>query len=276
MAFLTEEPPNNASATPVAAGISRLVANNPGPMTYHGTNTYIVAAGAGCIVIDPGPSLAEHVDAILHATQGRVDRIVLTHRHLDHAGAAPELKAATGASLLAYPSAQPNSLQIDEELRQGDQVGEFEVFHTPGHAADHICLVRKADGVIFSGDHVMTWCSTMISAPNGNMMQYMDSLRLLLDLPLTALLPGHGPPMPDPIPYINDLIRRRTGRERSIKRLLQEGSLETKEIVERLYPNRNAAPAHAVERNLLSHLEKLSADGQVCKTMDGKWAVAQP
>src|SRR5262249_28918630 len=155
LAFLTEPEPPRGTALPIAPGIARIVAPNPGPMTYHGTNTYLIEGADGTTVMDPGPDDAGHVNAILGATRGRVGAILLSHTHRDHAGAVRALRAASGAQVQAFHSGADPSFAPDIPLADGDAACGWTVLHTPGHAADHLCFAR--DGVLFSADHVMSW-----------------------------------------------------------------------------------------------------------------------
>ena len=172
MNHLTEPEPPRGAAIEVGPGIRRIVAGNPGPMTYHGTNTYLVEEADGLAVIDPGPADAAHLEAVLAAAEGRIARILLTHSHTDHIGNLAGLRRATGAPVVAFgPEAAPDLLP-----GHGEPIGGLSVLHTPGHAPDHLCFAR-ADGVLFTGDHVMGWSSTMVPPPpRGDMAAYLDSL----------------------------------------------------------------------------------------------------
>ena len=265
-AFLTEPAPPYGEAVPVAPGVRRVVAPNPGPMTYHGTNTYLIDGAEGTTVLDPGPEDAGHTASVLRAAN-RVARILLTHTHPDHVGGLPALRAATGAPVAAW-HAPAAALDLDVLLHDGTVVAGLSALHTPGHAADHLCFARP-DGVLFSGDHVMSWSSTVVIPPNGTMADYMRSLDRLLARPAdTLFLPGHGPPLPDPLPFVRALREHRLGREASILAALEAGPATTAAITARVY---DVAPPllRAAERNVLAHLVKLEGDGRAARDGDG-------
>jgi glyoxylase-like metal-dependent hydrolase (beta-lactamase superfamily II) len=176
MAFLTEPDPERGVALPVVPGISRIVANNPSLMTYHGTNTYLIEADDAFVVLDPGPNDDGHLENILAATQGRVSAILLSHTHSDHLGTTAALKAHTGATTYAFQLSADPAFFPDVLLRDGDTVAGMTAIHTPGHASDHLCFARP-DGIVFSADHVMSWSSSIVSPPGGDMAAYVASLR---------------------------------------------------------------------------------------------------
>ena len=198
MAFLSEAVPDYGVAVTVARGLRRLVAPNPGPMTYHGTNTWLLEDADGLSVIDPGPDDAGHVAAILAACGGAVARIVLTHTHPDHVGAAAALKAATGAQVYGWGKPWLKGFTPDIAVADGDRVGALTAVYTPGHASDHLCFAWGA-GALFSGDHVMSWNTSIVSPPDGDMAAYMDGLRLLLARDDLVYYCGHGAVLPEPV-----------------------------------------------------------------------------
>ncbi|HEY0418224.1 MAG TPA: MBL fold metallo-hydrolase, partial [Acetobacteraceae bacterium] len=167
MPFLTEPEPARGEKLQVLPGIWRIVAANSGPMTYHGTNTWIIEGQGGFTVLDPGPDSAEHVRHILAATGGRVPRILLSHTHADHLGATAALQAATGATVFGFHRPQDPDFAPDVALRDGDVVAGWTAIHTPGHASDHLCFAGP-DGMLFSADHVMSWSSSVVSPPHGD------------------------------------------------------------------------------------------------------------
>src|SRR3712207_5293845 len=213
MAFLTEPNPKRGAALPVVPGISRIVANNPSLMTYHGTNTYLIEAEDGFVVVDPGPDDDGHLKDILTATQGRISAILLSHTHSDHLGATAALKARTGAPTYASHLSADDAFSPDVLLRDGDTVVGMTTLHTPGHASDHLCFARS-DGLVFSADHVMSWSSSIVSPPGGDMAAYIASLRLMLSRNDSLYLPGHGPPLPNPKPYVEELLNHRSEERR--------------------------------------------------------------
>lgn len=271
MAFLTEPAPARGQVLPVLPGITRLVAGNPGPMTYNGTNTYLIEGEDGFSVLDPGPDQAEHVGHIIHATGGRVARIILSHTHADHLGAVPALKAATGAPVWSFLRSQDASHVPDVPMSDGDVVAGWTAIHTPGHASDHLCFAR--DGVVFTADHIMSWSTSIVSPPHGNMADYFASLRLLLKRPDTMYLPGHGPPIPDPHPFARALLSHRSLRESAIATALSGGPKTTMGLVETLYTTIAPHLRPAAQRNVIAHLEKLRDEGRAIE--DGEvWRAA--
>lgn len=262
MAFLTEPEPERGVALPVVPGISRIVANNPSLMTYHGTNTYLIEVDDGFVVLDPGPDDDGHLKDILTATQGQVSAILLSHTHSDHLGATAALKAHTGATTYAFHLSADPAFFPDVLLRDGDMVAGMTAIHTPGHASDHLCFARP-DRIVFSADHVMSWSSSIVSPPGGDMAAYVASLRLMLARDDQLFLPGHGPPLPNPRPYVEDLLSHRVKREEAILRTLGTGPLTTWDLVDRLYSKTHPWLRRAAERNVVAHLLKLQAEGLV-------------
>src|SRR5919112_6198856 len=269
MAFLTEPAPERGVALPVVPGISRIVANNPSLMTYHGTNTYLIEADNGFVVLDPGPDDAGHLKDILIATQGQVSSILVSHTHSDHLGATAGLKARTGATTYAFHLSADPAFSPDILLRDGDTVAGMTAIHTPGHASDHLCFARP-DGLVFSADHVMSWSSSIVSPPGGDMAAYVASLRLMLLRDDHLYLPGHGPPLPNPRPYVKELLTRRLEREKAILHVLRDGPATTWDLVDRLYLKAHPRLRRAAERNVAAHLHKLHTEGLVRQEGD-RW-----
>jgi hydroxyacylglutathione hydrolase len=277
IAFITEPVPPYGAAQTVHPLIRRVVARNPGPFTYHGTNTWILGAGR-IAVIDPGPDDPTHRRALLDALKGEtVTHILATHSHLDHAPGAAPLAAATGAPVLGWghPQAErtvgiatghPPFLP-DETLTDGDTVeGEgwrLAVLHTPGHASDHLCYALESEGVLFSGDHVMPWSTSMVAPPDGDMAAYMASLRRLLERPEHTLLAGHGPPITEPRPYLAALLRHREAREAGILEALAAGAASVEAIVAALYPDLAQPLRPAAAKTVRAHLLKLRAENRL-------------
>ena len=266
MQFLTEPEPVRGVLLPASQGISRIVAPNPGPMTCHGTNTYLIAQDDGTnIVLDPGPDDAAHLAAVLDAA-GRISAIFVSHIHHDHIGALPALRAATGAPVHAMsPSVSPDHLWQD-----GDKVAGFTVIHTPGHASDHVCLARE-DGVVFSADHIMGWSTTLVSAPDGDMAAYFTSLERMLTRNDSLYLPGHGPSITDPKTHTTALLTHRQEREAAVLTILTERPSAIARFVNSLYAGLPERLHLAAARSIEAHLLKLHAEGRVVLT-DGVWA----
>lgn len=259
MAFLSEPTPVYGVAETVAPGISRMVARNPGPMTYHGTNSWIVAEPEGLTIIDPGPDLPDHIAAL--AALGPVARILLTHTHPDHVDGAPALQRATGAPTFGFATPWHRSFRPDHAVAEGSRVGSLTALHTPGHASDHLCFTRDG-GILFSGDHVMGWNTSIVSPPDGDMAAYMAGLRRLLARPDRLYLCGHGPALPDPQPLVRGMLMHRVGREAAIAARLAGAPASPAELVDALYAGLEAKLKPAAERTVLAHLMKLQAEGR--------------
>jgi glyoxylase-like metal-dependent hydrolase (beta-lactamase superfamily II) len=277
MAFLTEPEPTRAAAMPVVPGVRRIVAANPGPMTYHGTNTYLIDTQDGLAVLDPGPDRAEHVRHILDAVGAeKVALIMLSHTHHDHLGAVPALKQATGAPVAGFHKSAEASFAADIKLGHGDLVAGMTALHTPGHCSDHLCFATVIDGTatLFSADHVMSWSSSIVSPPDGDMADYFKSLHLLLGRQDALYLPGHGPPLPAPHDLVRNLLAHRQARETAILEALgADGAADVVTLRERLYSQTDERLRRAAERNVLAHLLKLKAEGKVRQAGD-VWATA--
>lgn len=272
MSFLVEPEPRRGVAHAVAPGIRRVVAANPGQMTYWGTNTYLIDAAGGVLVLDPGPNDAAHVAAVLAAAQAPVVGILQSHTHHDHLGATAALREATGAPTYGWHvPAEPGFLP-DRPLHDLDHVGDWQAIHTPGHASDHLCFAGP-DGILFSADHVMGWSSSVVPPPDGNMAAYFRSLERLLDRSESVYLPGHGPPLPTPHPFVQDLLRHRQTREAQILATLGSAPQTTHALMERLYSKVDETLKRAAERNVVAHLQKLAGEGRAVEQGEG-WTAA--
>ncbi len=277
MPFLTEPEPQRGAVLPVMPGITRIVAANPGPMTYHGTNTYLIDTPDGIAVLDPGPeSHPEHVEAILRATGPNVALILVSHTHHDHIGAVPALQEATGAPTVGFRESGDDTFSADIKLSDGDKIAGLTAIHTPGHASDHLCFALPASdatAVLFSADHVMSWSTSVVSPPGGDMADYFVSLRLLLDRSDDAFLPGHGPLLPEPRKLVREMLTHRMMREQAIQRKLSQEPAGTFVLMDALYSRVHPRLRRAAERNVLAHLLKLESEGKVRR--DGEtWRVA--
>lgn len=252
--------------------VRRLTAPNPGMMTGPGTNTYLVGDDDGCIVIDPGPALPEHIARLAAAVRGSLQAIVCTHSHPDHSPAAPRLREAIGRDvpilgLASRPTARANSHFVpDRELEDGERmpVGDstLRVLHTPGHAANHLCLVLEEDRLLFSGDHVLNGSTTVVDPPDGDMKQYLGSLERLAALPVDFILPAHGHVLGAAVPAMRKLIAHRLAREAKVAAaLVAAGRATLDDLVLTAYDDVTPSRYPVAKRSLLAHLHKLESDG---------------
>ena len=268
----------------VAPGVRAVVANNPGPFTFKGTMSYILGRGKVAIV-DPGPDDDAHVGALLDAVRGEtVTHIFVTHTHRDHSPAVPKIKAATGAEVLAegpHRAARPVHIgdtrrldasgdmefRPDAALKDGDTVtGDgwtVEAVTTPGHCANHMAFAYKEGDLLFAGDHVMAWSTTIVAPPDGAMSDYMASLEKLARRREPIYLPGHGAPVRDAPRYVQFLIRHRQGREASILHRLGKGAADVPTIVKAVYIGLDPRLVGAAALSTLAHLEDLVMRGIV-------------
>ena len=274
MSFLTEPEPPRGTALPVLPGIRRIVANNPSVMTYWGTNTYLIDSPGGVTVLDPGPDDPTHVAAIIAQAGAPITAILLSHTHHDHLGATAALRAATGAPVSAWADPAAPTFKPDIPLHDGDQTGDWTAIFTPGHAADHICFAGP-NGILFSADHVMAWSSSVVGPPGGNMRQYFASLRALLARNDQVYLPGHGPTLINPKPFVRALLLHREMRERAILNALTDAPQQTMALMERLYSKLDPMLKRAAERNVTAHLLKLAEETKAQNTGTGWIRTAQ-
>ncbi|MEA2737574.1 MAG: hypothetical protein QOH05_881 [Acetobacteraceae bacterium] len=269
MPFLTEPEPERGANLPLLPGISRIVANNPGPMTYFGTNTYLIHTADGLAVLDPGPEdHPEHVEAILRHTGGQVALILVSHTHHDHVGAVAALQEATGAPTVGFRNSGIADFDADIKLDHGGSIAGLLALHTPGHASDHLCFALPLPGgenVLFSADHVMSWSTSIVSPPGGDMRDYFASLNLLLGRDDDVYLPGHGPPLREPRSLVREMLTHRMIREQAIARKLTDGPSDTYTIMDALYSQLNPRLRRAAERNVLAHLMKMEVEGKVVR-----------
>jgi len=272
------------TADEVVPGVRRVMANNPGPFTFKGTMSYIVGRGKVAIV-DPGPDDERHVAALLDAVRGEtVTHIFVTHTHRDHSPATPALKATTGAKVYAegpHRAARPlnageaprmeasndTAFRPDVALRDGETVsGEgwtIEAVTTPGHTANHMAFALKDRNLLFAGDHVMGWATTIVAPPDGAMTDYMASLQKLAARSEATYLPGHGPAIADAPRFVNFLIAHRRAREQSILHRLAKGEADIPTIVRAVYIGLDPRLTGAAGYSVLAHMEDLVARGTV-------------
>ncbi len=273
---------------PVEAGVARLLANNPSPYTYSGTQSYFVG-GDELVVIDPGPDQPEHVAAMLDALGGRrLVAIVCTHTHRDHSPAARALQAATGAPIvgcaaLALDAVGPRAdasfdadYAPDRVLHDGDAIevggGRLVAVATPGHTSNHLCFAW--DDVLFTGDHVMGWSTTVVVPPDGDMAAYVASLDRLRAREDRIYFPAHGPAVTKPQQLVRGMIGHRLQRERQILRLVGEGQGSIAGIVAGAYPGLDPRLVPAAGGSVLAHLVDLERRGMVEQTGEGRWQTA--
>jgi glyoxylase-like metal-dependent hydrolase (beta-lactamase superfamily II) len=264
--------------------VRRIVAGNPGPFTFKGTCSYVVGQGQVAI-IDPGPDLPEHVEALLAAVcHETVTHIVVSHTHRDHSPAARALKAVTGAPIVGcgrHPTARASAVGAtagleasgdrdhapDAELSEGDAIvgpgWTLRALATPGHMANHLCFALPEENALFSADHVMAWSTTVVAPPSGSMGDYMASLEKLKGRDERIYWPGHGGPVRDPQRFLRALIHHRRQREASILGRLAAGDRTIPAIVGAVYRGLSPALQGAAGLSVLAHLEDLVARGIV-------------
>jgi glyoxylase-like metal-dependent hydrolase (beta-lactamase superfamily II) len=276
--------------------VRRIIANNPGPITFTGTCSYIVGTGK-VAVIDPGPDLPGHVEALLGEVRNEtVTHVFVTHTHRDHSPAAAAIRAATGAAIVGCGPHRParalftgevNPLEAssdrdyapDRELGDGDAVeGDgwtLAALATPGHMANHLAFSLVEEKALFSGDHVMAWSTTVVAPPDGSMSEFMASLDKLRGRDETVYWPGHGGPVTEPQRFVRALVHHRRQREASILNRLAAGDSTIPEIVTAIYQGLNPALVGAAGLSVFAHLEDLVARGQAATdgppALDGRY-----
>lgn len=272
----TEPPPPRGVPIEEADGVFRVVAGNPGPMTYHGTNTWFVRGeDERLTVVDPGPEDPAHLEAVLRAGNGRIGTILVSHWHQDHLGNAAALARALdlplhGHALLAERVDAP-LLAIGD----GDRAGGLVALHTPGHAQDHLCFAR-ADGLLFTADHVMGWSTSVVPPPpHGDAGDYVRSLQRLLDRDDGMYLPGHGPTVARPRTLVAALLSQRQRREREILRAVSEGHDTVTSLRACLYPTLKTGLDFAARANIEGFLALLAAKGALAADGDN-WHLTAP
>jgi glyoxylase-like metal-dependent hydrolase (beta-lactamase superfamily II) len=265
-------------------GIARVLAHNPSAFTYYGTQTYLVGSDE-VAVIDPGPDLPEHLDALEEAIGGRpIAAIMCTHTHRDHSPAARPLAERTGAPIIgcaalsletAGPRADaafdgdyaPDQILSDGESMEVDGKALIAVA-TPGHTSNHLCFAY--DGALLSGDHVMGWSTTVVFPPDGDMAAYMQSLDKLRQRDDRIYYPAHGPPVTNPRQYVRHLAGHRMQREKQILGIVREQALAVPDIVSTAYPGLDPRLTTAAGGSVLAHLLDLQRRGLVEQQQD-RW-----
>ena len=289
ISFDTNHKPTAGKVERLEDDLVVITADNASPMTFTGTRSYILGTD-NLIVIDPGPNDTNHFNAIMEYIGGRkLTDIILTHSHVDHSPLSRQLKNKTGASIIGFGSADEartsfmkrlsSSLDlggeegIDKDLILDEKVHDkqllernnysIEVVHTPGHLSNHICLSLKEKKVLFSGDHVMGWATTLISPPDGDLGSFMRSLEKLSKRDEQIYYPGHGKPLRDPRKMVLAQIAHRRDREKQILSSIAKISRTPAEIVDNVYIDLNPMLKPAAVRNVLAHLIDLYEQGKI-------------
>ncbi len=271
-------------AVPVTPLVRRIVAPNPSAFTFTGTCTYIIGHGEVAI-LDPGPDDPVHVAAVLKAIEGEsVSHVVVTHTHRDHSPAARAIKAATGAAIVGcgpHRAARPlhigeiNPLDAsadtdylaDHTLEDGEAVSgrgwSLTALATPGHTANHLAFALREDALLFSGDHVMAWATSIVAPPDGAMGDYIHSLERLGLREERVYLPGHGGPVRDAPAFVRDYLNHRIARETAILRGLDRAAETIPDLVRGIYIGLDPRLVGAASLTVLAHLEHLVETGRV-------------
>ncbi|HEY5348057.1 MAG TPA: MBL fold metallo-hydrolase [Rhizomicrobium sp.] len=260
--------------------VARLLANNPGIFTFQGTGVYFVGRQS-LAVIDPGPDLPVHREALKRALEGRtVSHILVTHTHLDHSPAARFLQEWTGAKVYAFgphPAHDEDGVAVEEGgdqdfrpdvfVKDGDVLaGEgfsIECVFTPGHTSNHMCYALREEKALFSGDHVMGWSTSVIVPPDGDMRAYLASLEKLLTRDDEIYYPTHGAPVAAPRALVRSYIEHRLAREAQILACIGDGLATIPQMVARIYAELDVRLHPAASRSVLAHLLKLTDEGRV-------------
>ena len=270
-------------AVTIGQDVLRVTAANPGMMTGPGTNSYLIGDAKGVAVIDPGPLLDEHIEALISAAPGPIRWILCTHTHLDHSPAAAVIQQRTGAAVYGMPApALPNQDQtfapdhiVSHQERLDIAGTTIRVIHTPGHASNQVCFLLESQNLLFTGDHIMQGSTVVISPPDGNMIEYLASLRLLLDEKIDHFAPGHGFLMDKPAENVDRILIHRQERENKVMAALrkagQPASLEA--LVKLAYDDTPERLHTVAQKSLLAHLEKLRTEARAVLEGD-LWGLA--
>lgn len=276
--------PAYGQAVPVVSGVERVTANNPGPFTFFGTNSYIVGASS-VAVIDPGPEDEAHYQALMAALGGRaVTHIFVSHTHRDHSPLARRLQAATGAVTVGQgphrparplregeinPFSESSDLSFvpditlsDGQTLSGDGWALTAVL-TPGHTANHAAFALAGRDILFSGDHVMAWSTSIVAPPDGSMADYMESLDRLIEREDRLLLPGHGGPVMEPASFLKALKAHRLRREQAVLARVAAGDRGISEMVKVIYRDTDPKLHGAAALSVLAHIEDLVERGEI-------------
>ena len=276
--------PAYGQAVPVVAGVERVTANNPGPFTFFGTNSYIVGSSS-VAVIDPGPEDEAHYQALMAALGGRaVTHIFVSHTHRDHSPLARRLQAATGAVTVGQgphrparplregeinPFSESSDLSFVPDIALGDgqtvsgDGWALSAVLTPGHTANHAAFALEGRDFLFSGDHVMAWSTSIVAPPDGSMADYMESLDRLIARDDRLLLPGHGGPVTEPAGFLRALKAHRLKREQAVLARVAAGDGRITEMVKVIYRDTDPKLHGAAALSVLAHIEDLMERGEI-------------
>jgi len=262
--------------------VRRVLARNPSPFTFTGTQSYIVGAGGEVAVIDPGPDEPEHLAALIQAIgEAKVVAICCTHTHRDHSPAAAPLAARTGAPVIGCapltleddgpradaafdPSYRPDRVLADGESVTGEG-WTLTAVSTPGHTSNHLCFALPESSILFTGDHVMGWSTSVVSPPDGDMAAYMASLQKLHDRDDRLYLPAHGPAVDKPRQLVRGMMGHRRSREKQILRQIEEGRTRIAQMVPVMYKGVDERLWPAAGRSVHAHLIDLAGRGLVAQ-----------
>ena len=250
--------------------IGKFTADNPGIMTLQGTNQYIVGKDKA-VVIDVALSAGSNMDGIIEQAEAmgvrKIEKILLTHIHIDHCGGALALRKRTGAKLGIHRSRAGHLGGEDFQYGDQDRIsyggGELQVLHTPGHESGHCCFYEAGDKVLFSGDNILGYGTAVIHPPDGNMTDYLNSLERLLEFSISLILPGHGPLVGKPEGKIKEYLRHRMMREKQVLDALGQGLNSIGDITQMIYVDVAAPLQRVAEFSVQAHLEKLIREGRV-------------
>jgi len=290
--------------------IERLLAHNPSPFTFRGTGVYLVGDERNVAVIDPGPNDPEHVKSLIAAIGSReVSHILVTHTHRDHSPAAASIKKATGAMTYGYgphfsaPSGlsarlspdgegKNGSMQVeppveeggdrafvpDVAVRDGDVIEgdayRFQCVFTPGHTSNHMCYALEEEQVLFTGDHVMGWSTTVVAPPDGDMGDYMKSLEKLILRKDLVLYPTHGSPINKPGTFLRAYLSHRKMRENQIARAITRGRNTAPLLVQALYAGLTPLLLNAARLTVEAHLQHMTADKRLNALPGGRYELS--
>lgn len=276
--------PAYGQAVPVVSGVERVTANNPGPFTFFGTNSYIVGSSSVAL-IDPGPEDEAHFQALMAALGGRaVTHIFVSHTHRDHSPLARRLQAATGAVTVGQgphrparplregeinPFSESSDLSFVPDIVLGDgqtlsgDGWSLSAVLTPGHTANHAAFALAGRDILFSGDHVMAWSTSIVAPPDGSMADYMESLERLIAREDRLLLPGHGGPVTEPAGFLRALKAHRLRREQAVLARVAAGDGRIAKMVKVIYRDTDPKLHGAAALSVLAHIEDLLERGEI-------------